>query len=58
MWLSEIIEAYEVGVMSADEALELSSCVTLLDIYQTEEDLRLILTWAGCRVSANDNRRR
>lgn len=43
--------------MSADEALELSGCVTLLDIYQTEEDLRVILTWAGCQVSADDNRR-
>ena len=37
MYLQQIVDDYEAELISADEALELAECVTLLALYQLLE---------------------
>jgi hypothetical protein len=56
MGLHEIIDAYEAGTMSVEDAIEHSGLPSVEEIYETETDIRTILSWAARASTGNDNR--
>jgi hypothetical protein len=57
MGLHEIIDAYEAGRLSAEDAIKRAGLQSLAEIYEAEADIRTILSWAARAPNGNDNQK-